>query len=588
MVGMPRSHVLSLWTLVVCLGLADHGAAQPSGPARLAVTEATLDNGLRVLIQEDPRNPIVAVQVFYRVGSRNERPGATGLAHFLEHMMFKGTPTRGRGEISRLIELNGGRDNAFTTKDMTGYHVNIAADRLDLVLTIEADRMRNLLLAPAEIDSERKVVMEERRTRIDDDPEGVVYEAMSSMAFLAHPYRWPIIGWMSDIEPINPAGLRAFYDTYYQPNNAILVIAGDVKAPDALALVRRHFGPIPRGADPAPVTALEPPQSDERRVIVRKEAAQLPVVNIAWHVPNFRSDDAPALEVLSMILSEGRASRLYRHLVYDKRMVLGAGGEYSYSSLDPTLFWFYATLLPGQTPEAVEQALLGEVEQLKKGPDPAQAAGRLARREVLPMGAVLLVAERPAIPIVVVRVSVPAGAVRDPADGLGLANLTADMLTRGTARRSGPALDQAIEFVGGSLEADAGRDSATITLSVLKKDLTLGLDLLAEVLRQPTFPADELTRKIADIQASLRRSEQSPETVAGRVLRPLIVPGHPYGQPVDGTVESVGNLTREQVVAFHRLHYRPDGANLVVVGDVTEAEIRRALLQRLAGWTAPA
>ena len=194
MVGMPRSHVLSLWTLVVCLGLADHGAAQPSGPARLAVTEATLDNGLRVLIQEDPRNPIVAVQVFYRVGSRNELPGATGLAHFLEHMMFKGTPTRGRGEISRLIELNGGRDNAFTTKDMTGYHVNIAADRLDLVLTIEADRMRNLLLAPAEIDSERKVVMEERRTRIDDDPEGVVYEAMSSVAFLAHPYRWLIIG----------------------------------------------------------------------------------------------------------------------------------------------------------------------------------------------------------------------------------------------------------------------------------------------------------------------------------------------------------------------------------------------------------
>jgi zinc protease len=186
---------------------------------------------------------------------------------------------------------------------------------------------------------------------------------------------------MSDIERINPAELRAFYDTYYQPNNAILVIAGDVKASDALALVRRHFGPIPRGAQPAPVTALEPPQSDERRVIVRKEAAQLPVVNIAWHVPNFRSDDAPALEVLSTILSEGRASRLYRHLVYDKRMALGAGGEYSYSSLDPTLFWFYATLLPGQTPEAVEQALLGEVEQLKKEPVPAEELER-ARNQI--------------------------------------------------------------------------------------------------------------------------------------------------------------------------------------------------------------
>jgi zinc protease len=383
MVGMLPSRALSLSALLLSLAFVGSASAQAatSGPARFPVTEATLDNGLRVLIQEDARNPIAAVQVFYRVGSRNELPGATGLAHFLEHMMFKGTSTHGRGEISRLIELNGGRDNAFTTKDMTGYHVSIAADRLDLVLGLEADRMRNLLLAPAEIDSERKVVMEERRTRIDDDPEGVVYEAMSSIAFLAHPYRWPIIGWMSDIARINPGELRAFYDTYYRPNNAILVIAGDVKAPAALAQVRRHFGPIPRGATPAPVTALEPDQSDERRVIVRKEAAQLPVVNIAWHVPNFRSEDAPALELLSTLLSEGRASRLYRHLVYDKRMALGAGGEYSYSSLDPTLFWFFATLLPGQSPEAVEQALLAEVEQLKKEPVPAEELTR-ARNQI--------------------------------------------------------------------------------------------------------------------------------------------------------------------------------------------------------------
>lgn len=218
---------------------------------------------------------------------------------------------------------------------------------------------------------------------------------------------------------------------------------------------------------------------------------------------------------------------------------------------------------------------------------PAPAAGPLARREVLPNGAVLLVAERPAIPIVVVRIALPAGAVRDPADGLGLANLTAELLTRGTTRRSGPALDRAIEFVGGSLDADAGRDGAWVTLSVLKKDLPLGLDLLAEVLLHPTFPQDELARKVADIQAALRRSEQSPETVAGRALGPLIFPGHPYGRPAAGTIESVGRLTRDQVVSFYRGHYRPDGAYIVAVGDVTEAEIRQALLQRLAGWTAP-
>jgi zinc protease len=218
---------------------------------------------------------------------------------------------------------------------------------------------------------------------------------------------------------------------------------------------------------------------------------------------------------------------------------------------------------------------------------PAHAAGPLAEREILPNRAVLLVAERPAIPIVVLRVSVPAGSAHDPAGGLGLANLTATLLTRGTTRRSGPELDRAIEFVGGSLEAGAGRDGATVTLSVLKKDLSLGLDLLAEVLQQPVFPPDELARKVADIQGALRRSEQSPETVAGRALGPMIFPGHPYGRPSAGTIESVGKLTREQVVAFYRLHYRPDGASIVAVGDVTVVEIRQALMQRLSGWSAP-
>ena len=349
---------------------AASAAAQtaPPAPVSLAVTEATLDNGLRVLVQDDPRNPVVAVQIFYRVGSRNEQPGATGLAHFLEHMMFKGTSTHGRGQLARLIEQNGGRDNAFTTQDLTGYYTNIAADRLDLVLGLEADRMRNLLLDPAEIESERKVVMEERRTRSEDDPDGIVYEAMNSLAFKAHPYGWPIIGWMSDIERINPAELRRFYDTYYVPNNAVLVIVGDVRAAEALALARRHFGGIRAGAAPPPVTAVEPPQTDERRLIARKEGAQLAIVNIAWHVPTYAAADAPALELLSTLLSSGRSSRLYQRLVYEKRMVLGVGGDYSYLSLDPWLFWFYATALPGQTPEAVEQALLAEIERLKQEP----------------------------------------------------------------------------------------------------------------------------------------------------------------------------------------------------------------------------
>jgi zinc protease len=218
---------------------------------------------------------------------------------------------------------------------------------------------------------------------------------------------------------------------------------------------------------------------------------------------------------------------------------------------------------------------------------PGANAGPLAHREVLPGGTVFLVAERPAIPVVVVRVYVRAGSAYDPPDAAGLANLTAAVLTRGTARRSGPELDRAIEFVGGSLDATAARDGATISLSVLKKDLSLGLDLLAEVLTEPAFPDAEVKRRITDIQAGLRRAEEDPETVASWELARLLYPGHPYAHPVSGTVDSVGRLTREQVVRFHQTYYRPDTAVVVAAGAVTADEIRPWVRGRLARWTPP-
>ena len=216
------------------------------------------------------------------------------------------------------------------------------------------------------------------------------------------------------------------------------------------------------------------------------------------------------------------------------------------------------------------------------------AAAPLAHREVLPNGMVLLVAERPTIPLVVVRVYLHAGSVYDPPAAGGLANLTADMLTRGTARRSGPELDQAIEFVGGSLEGDAGRDGASLSLSVLKKDLKLGLDLLAEVLLTPAFPEPELKRRSEEIAAAIERSEQDPGTVAAREMALLLYPGHPYSRPVAGTVESVKKITRAQIAGFYRENYRPDTAVVAVVGDVTLGEIRRDLLARLGSWSSAA
>ncbi|MEK7364644.1 MAG: pitrilysin family protein [candidate division NC10 bacterium] len=352
------------FVLVAVLVVVFAGA---SAPAADEVREATLDNGLRVLLLEDHRSPVVSFQVWYRVGSRNERPGATGLAHLLEHMMFKGTPTYGHRMFATLVEQNGGQDNAFTSQDHTSYFVNIAADKVDLVVALEADRMRNLLLDAKDFESERQVVMEERRTRTEDDPEGFLGEELSAIAFVAHPYRSPIVGWMEDLRGLTVEEVRAFYRTYYVPNNALVVAAGNFKAPELLEKIRRAFGPIPRAADPPPVRVAEPRQNGERRVTVKKEA-QLPLVFIGYPVPNFRSPDAPALELLSTILSEGRSSRLYRRLVYEQQIALNAGGDYSYFSTDPNLFWFFATALPGQTPEALERALMQEVERFKTEP----------------------------------------------------------------------------------------------------------------------------------------------------------------------------------------------------------------------------
>ena len=227
--------------------------------------------------------------------------------------------------------------------------------------------MRNLLLDPKEFQSERMVVMEERRLRTEDDPEGFLGEELSAIAFLAHPYRSPIVGWMEDLRRLSVEELRAFYRTYYVPNNGLVVAVGDFKAPDLLEKIRQTFDVIPRAPDPPPVQVVEPKQNGERRVTVRKEA-QLPLVFVGYHVPNYASKDAPALELLSTILSEGRSSRLYRRLVHEQQIALNAGGDYSYFSTDPNLFWFFATGQSGQSPEALERALMREVEQLKSEP----------------------------------------------------------------------------------------------------------------------------------------------------------------------------------------------------------------------------
>jgi zinc protease len=333
------------------------------------VTEKVLPNGLKVLLKEEHKAPVVTFQVWYKVGSRNEQLGTTGMSHLLEHMMFKGTKKHGPKTFSQTVQRNGGNDNAFTSKDYTAYFETFAADRIGISLDLESDRMQNLLIEPREFQSEREVVKEERRMRYEDDPVNTMLEQMTSVAFSAHPYQWPVIGWMTDINSITRDELYTHYRTYYAPNNATIVVVGDFDTKTLLPRIEKYFGTIPRGPKVPAVTAVEPKHHGERRVIVKKQA-ELPAVVAGYNVPTMKHPDSYALEVLQGILSSGKSSRLYKSLVYEKQLALYAGGDYDNISTDPDLFYVYAGVMPGKTADEVELALYAEIDRLKREPVP--------------------------------------------------------------------------------------------------------------------------------------------------------------------------------------------------------------------------
>jgi zinc protease len=331
------------------------------------VKEYTLDNGLKVLLLEEHKAPVATFQIWYRVGSRNERPGGTGMSHLLEHMMFKGAKRYGPKTFSRTVQRNGGNDNAFTSKDYTAYFETFSSDRIWLSLDMESDRMRGLLLDPKEFASERDVVKEERRLNYEDDPEAAMFEKMREVSFLNHPYRIPTIGWMNDLTNMRVGDLRAYYDTYYIPNNATIVVVGDFDSERMLSEIKKYFGGIPKGQEPPKMTVVEPEQKGERRLYLKREA-ELPVVVAGYHVPNLTHEDSYPLAVLEQVLSVGKASRLYRSLIYEKQIALYAGGDYSMVSTDPDMFYLYAAAMPGKSIEEVEKALYAEIDRFKNEP----------------------------------------------------------------------------------------------------------------------------------------------------------------------------------------------------------------------------
>jgi zinc protease len=327
-------------------------------------TEHKLANGLRVIVKPDRRAPVAVVMAWYRVGSIDEVNGETGVAHLLEHMMFKGTSTMPPGEYSRVIAAAGGRDNAFTSNDFTSYFAMLQKSQLDLALKLEADRMANLALSPEEFAKEIKVVMEERRWRTDDRPHSLVYEQLMATALTAHPYRNPIIGWMNDLENMRVDDAREFYQRWYAPNNAVLVVVGDVEPQQVFALSEKYFGAIPSRPLPARKPQEEPPQMGVKRVTV-KAPAELPLVMITFRGPVLRDPERDwepyAMKMLAAVLSGNEAARLNRSLVREQRVASSADASYDGIARGPEFFYMSASPVSGKSAAEVEQGLRREM-----------------------------------------------------------------------------------------------------------------------------------------------------------------------------------------------------------------------------------
>ena len=335
------------------------------------VQEFKLDNGLKIVVQEDHRAPVVVSQVWYRAGALDEVNGKTGVAHVLEHMMFKGTKAVPAGKFSRLIAAAGGKENAFTAQDQTTYYQQLEKSNLPLSIKLEADRMANLNLTDEEFAKEIKVVMEERRWRTEDKPQSKVNEQFNSTIYHVHPYGRPVVGWMNDLENMTAADAREWYNTWYAPNNATLVVVGDVNAQDVLKLAKQYFGPLKPHALPARKPQVEPEQKGERRVVVKAQA-KLPYVLMGFHVPSLQDADKDvdpyALEILAGVLNGNASARLNQNLVRQSQIAIDVDAGYDMVQRGrQSIFVLDGTPSEGRSVAELEAAILNEVEKIKTG-----------------------------------------------------------------------------------------------------------------------------------------------------------------------------------------------------------------------------
>lgn len=366
---MRRS--LAAAALVVGLLVGLLAALAPSrAPAAVFAPETfTLDNGMAVVVVTNRTAPVVTHMVWYRVGAADEPPGLSGLAHYLEHLMFLGTETREDGEFSRIVSRNGGRENAFTSWDFTAYFQSVAADRLELVMALEADRMTHLAVDDARALVERDVIIEERRQRVDNNPAGRLHEQMYAALFQNHPYGRPIIGWAHEMAELTLADAMAFYDTWYAPNNAVLVVSGDIDAATLRPLAEAHYGTIPARAVPDRHRPQEPDTAAERRVSLSDPRVRIPDWRRYYPADSYGAlaDDGAdpyALQVLNEVFGAGSTSRLYRALVVDQQIAVGAGSGYSPSNVDDSVFGLYVTPRGDAAIDRIEAAIDAEIAAL--------------------------------------------------------------------------------------------------------------------------------------------------------------------------------------------------------------------------------
>jgi zinc protease len=325
-----------------------------------------LKNGMKIIVEEDRSIPNVALYIFYRIGSRNERPGTTGLSHFFEHMMFNGAKKYGPKQFDQVMEASGGANNAYTSRDLTVYQDWFPKSALELIFDLEADRIANLSFDSKIIESERGVVASERRASVDNDNFGLLFEQLYATAYTAHPYQWPVVGWMVDIENWKMDDLKRHFEMGYSPSNATMVVSGDVKAEEIFKLAEKYIEPIKSHTPPQGVTTREPEQSGERRVTVRK-FGQLPILMLGYHVPQAASPDYYSLQVFETILFAGQSSRMYQRIVDKDQLGLFIDSDMSFS-FDPTLFAIYTQPKAGVPPETVERAIYEELDRVKSQP----------------------------------------------------------------------------------------------------------------------------------------------------------------------------------------------------------------------------